>query len=146
MFPDRFEGVNRIGMEDPMRDIAYEQRELANAARNEREVERAPLAERKEAQEAFFQAIKHNPEIVAERVGWLLDGQYGMGPMLQARNVTKRMNRPALYSQMIAVLDHNCPRAMAVAAWKKLSSKEQAKLQSLIETVIEEFDASQREG
>ena len=146
MFPDRFEGVNRIGMEDPMRDIAYEQRELADAARNEREVERAPLAERKEAQEAFFQAIKHHPEIVAERVAWLLDGQYGMGPMLQAHNVTKRMNRPALYSQMIAVLDHNCPRAMAVAAWKKLSSKEQAKLQSLIETVIEEFDASQREG
>ena len=128
-----------------MRDLAYEQRELADAARNEREVERAPLAERKEAQEAFFQTIKHNPAIVAERVTWLLDGQYGMGAMLQAHSVTKRSNRPAAYSQMIAVLDHNCPRAMAVAAWKKLTAKEQTKLQQLLETAIEEFDASQRE-
>jgi hypothetical protein len=128
-----------------MRDLAYEQRELADAARNEREIERAPLAERKEAQRAFFQAIKHSPEIIAERVSWLLEGQYGMGPMLQAHNVTKRMNRPAAYCQIIAVLDHNCPRVMAVAAWKKLTAKEQTKLQQLVETAIEVFDASQRE-
>ena len=129
-----------------MRDIEYEKREIADALRNERLVNEAPLAERKEGQRSFFEAIKHTSAVVAERVTWLLDGQYGMGPMLLARNVTSRSNRPALYSQMIAVLDHNCPRAMAVAAWKKLSTKEQAKLQQLIETAIESFDASQREG
>ena len=129
-----------------MRDIEYEKREIADALRNERLVNEAPLAERKEGQRSFFESIKHTPAVVAERVTWLLDGQYGMGPMLLARNVTSRSNRPAMYSQMIAVLDHNCPRVMAVAAWKKLSTKEQAKLQQLIETAIESFDASQREG
>lgn len=127
------------------RDLAYEQRELAEAVSNEQAVERAPLAERKEGQRSFFEAIKFAPAAVAERVGWLLDGQYGMGPMLQAHNVTKRMNRPALYCQMIAVLDHNCPRRMAVDAWKKLTKSEQAKLQQLIEDEIEQYEARQRE-
>jgi hypothetical protein len=128
-----------------MHDLAYEQREIDDAIRVENEVNRSPPAERKEAREAFFQAMKHHPEFVAERVGWLLDGQYGMGAMLMARNATSRSNRPAFYSQMIAVIEHNCPRTMAVAAWKKLTAEEQAKLQQLIETVIEEFDAGQRE-
>ena len=128
-----------------MRDLAYEQRELDDAIRNEREVERAPLAVRKEAQQEFFDAIKLHPSVVAERVGWLLEGQYGKGPQLQAFNVTARMNRPAAYSQMIAVLDHNCPRNMAVAAWKKLTKLEQRKLQQLIEAEIESFEARQRE-
>jgi hypothetical protein len=129
-----------------MRDLAYEQREIASAIKNEQAVERAPLAERKEAQQSFFETIKHHPEIIAERVLWLLEGQYGQGAMLLAHNITARSNRPAAYCQMIAVLDHNCPRRMAAEAWKKLTSKEQAKLERLLETTIEEFDASQREG
>jgi len=127
-----------------MRDTDYEQREIELALKNEREIERAPLADRKEAQQSFFEAIKQYPEIVAERVGWLLDGQYGAGAMLLARNVTSRSNRPAAYSQMIAVLDHNCPRRMAAEAWKKLTPKEKTKLQQLIEDEIEQFDARQR--
>jgi hypothetical protein len=129
-----------------MRDLAYEQREINDAIRNEKMVDAAPLAVRKEAQQAFYDAIKTSPERVAERVGWLLEGQYGQGPMLQAHNFTSRMNRPAAFSQMIAVLDHNCPRRMAVEAWKKLSKPQQAKLQRLIEAEIEQYDARQREG
>lgn len=128
------------------RDIAYEQREIAEAIRNEQAVERASIAERKEGQESFFNAIKFSPDIVAERVGWLLDGHYGMGAMLQAHNATKRMNRPAMYCQMIAVLDHNCPRRMAVDAWKRLSKTEQNKLLRLIEDEIEQYEASLREA
>lgn len=128
------------------RDIAYEQRELAEAAAHERMVEQSPLADRKAGQRDFFEVIKHSPEIIAERIGWLLDGNYGMGPMLQARNTTSRMNRPAIFTQMIAVLDHGCPRRMAVEAWKKLSKAEQNKLQQIVETTIEEYEASQREG
>ena len=124
-----------------MRDIAYEQREIQSALAHEREVDRAPLAERKEAQNDFLEAIQKYPEVVAERVGWLLDGQYGMGAMLLAHNVTARMNRPAAYSQMIAVLDHNCPKRMAAEAWKKLTKPQQAKLQREIEAVLAQFDS-----
>jgi hypothetical protein len=129
-----------------MRDLAYEQRELEEARRNEREVDSAPLAERKAAQAEFVDALKHSPSIIAERVGWLLEGQYGMGAMLQAHAITSRMNRPATYTQMIAVLDHNCPRRLAVDAWKKLTKPEQKKLQQLIEAEIESYEARQREG
>jgi hypothetical protein len=127
------------------RDHAYEQREIADALNHERQIERAPLAERKEGQKDFLEAIRRYPEIVAERVGWLLDGQYGMGAMLLAHNVTSRSNRPAAYCQMIAVLDHNCPRNMAVAAWKKLTKPQQHKLLSLVEGEIEQYEARQRD-
>ena len=129
-----------------MRDIAYEQREIQSAIAEERRVEAAPLAERKEGQTSYFDSIKNAPEVIAERVGWLLEGNYGHGWQLRALSATARMNRPALYSQMIAILDHQCPSRMAVDAWKKLTKAEQGKLQRLVEQVIEAHDAEMAQG
>jgi len=116
--------------------------ELAMAARDEREINNQSLEERKEAQENFLDVMRNDPEAVAERIGWLLEGNYGEGQMLMARNTTKRMNRPSIFTQLVAVFEWRCPRNMAVAAWKKLSKAKQNRLQSAIEVAIHDFDAS----
>jgi hypothetical protein len=119
---------------------AYEQNELAAARRHEQEVDGSPLAERKENQANFLWAMRERPDIVAEQVDWLLEGNYGYGAKLMAFQATSRMNRPALFTQLIAVYEWMCPRRMAVDAWKKLSAGEKARLQAAVESVIANHD------
>jgi hypothetical protein len=75
----------------------YEVRSMNEAFRREQEIERAPLSERKEAQAGFLEAMRGDPALVAERISWLLDGNYGHGEMMRARRVVEnpRMNRRA---------------------------------------------------
>ena len=116
----------------------YERRELADAQRRLEEVERAPLAERKEAAAEFFEAMRDNPDIVAERVGWLLDGSYGYGPMMKAKQVlgSPRMNRSAALTQMVAAYEWSSPSAMTRAAWKKLTKAQQDALERAVQEEI----------
>ena len=123
-----------------MYDPAYVIQETDNARREEAAINRAPLRDRKEAQQAFYDAMATDPEIVGERLGYLLDGNYGAGPLFMAMQATKRMNRPAMFTQLVAVFEWNCPREMAVAAWKKLTPKQKATLQRTIEDAIQAFD------
>ena len=112
----------------------YERNERANALKHEREIEAAPLADRKDAQKSFLEAMRERPQIVGERLGWLFDGNYGYGPMVIAKEVLARprMNREAILTQMIAVFEWMCPRRMAVEAWKKLTPAEKDKLSKVI--------------
>jgi hypothetical protein len=123
----------------------YERRERMEAIRREQEVERAPLRDRKEAQQSFLEAMRERPAIVASRIGWLLDGNYGYGPMVMAKQVlgSPRMNREAALTQMIAVHEWMVPRRMAAEAWKKLTSAEKA---SLSEAVAEEIREAEEEA
>ena len=58
------------------RDQEYERREFNEAGQKLREVEKAPLAERKEAAAEFLAAMRDNPQLIGERIGWLLGGSY----------------------------------------------------------------------
>lgn len=103
------------------------------------EVEKAPLAERKDAAKEFFEAMRDTPDIVGERVGWLIDGNYGYGAMLKAKQTlaaSKRANKAAQLNVLIAALEWRCPGAMAVAMWKKLTPAEKAKLDHAIQAEI----------
>jgi hypothetical protein len=122
----------------------YDYKELASARRHEQEVDTSPLAERKAGQADFLEVMKKRPEVVAERIDWLLAGNYGSGEMMMARNLTPRMNRPAILSQLIAVFEWHCPRRMAVDAWKKLTAKQKATLDSHIEDVLHAYDTEDR--
>ena len=117
----------------------YERREITEAQQKLREVQRAPLADRKEAQEEFLGAMR-DPELVAERVGWLIAGNYGYGPMLLAKRTvaSPRMNRVAALTQMIGAYEWQCPEDMARAAWKKLSAGEQARLEKAVQKAIDD--------
>ena len=116
----------------------YERNELAMARRHEQEIDRAPLSDRKEAQQSFFEAMRDDPGVVAERIGWLLDGNYGFGSMKMAQQVlaSPRMNRRAALVQSIAVSEWMCPRRMAIDAWKKLTPAQKQLLDAAVDVVI----------
>jgi hypothetical protein len=117
----------------------YEAREARMYHAQVAEIEKAPLSERKEAASDFLAAMKHYPDTVAERVGWLIDGNYGKGSYDAARRVLAmgaRANKAATLTQMIAQLEWRCPARMAAAAWKKLSPSEKARLDHAVKSMI----------
>jgi hypothetical protein len=118
--------------------VEYERRELADAHKKLDEVKRAPLADRKEAQREFLEAMRAHPDLVGERIGWLLDGNYGYGPMLLAKRVlgSPRMNRSAALTQMVGALEWQSPEDMTRAVWKKLSASEKARLESVVQAIL----------
>lgn len=121
----------------------YEQREIREAHKHLEEINKAPLADRKEAATAFFEAMAERPRLVGERVGWLLDGNYGYGSMLLARNILshKRMNRVAALTQMVGAFEWQSPEVMTRQAWKRLSAGEKNELARAVEHAIEAAEA-----
>jgi hypothetical protein len=115
----------------------YEMREAAEFHREMSEADKGSLAERKEACREFAQAMR-DPALVAERVGWLIDGNYGYGAMQAAKRAiaATRSNRQAILTHMIGAIEWKCPARMAVTAWKKLSSAEKAALAKAINAEI----------
>jgi len=121
--------------------VEYENRMRAEAMKKVTKVERAPLADRKEAQREFAEALKA-PDLIAERLGWLIDGNYGYGEMMRAKQVLKspRMNREAALVQMVACYEWLCPQRGAMEAWKKLTAPEKKMLSRAVEIVISEAE------
>ena len=118
----------------------HEINEISHYMREVAEVEKAPLHERKEAAAEFYDAMAHHPETVGERVGWLLDGNYGQGAYLKAKQVlgmSKRANKIASLTQMTAGAEWRCPFRLAVAAWKKLTPAQKAALDKAIQAEID---------
>ncbi len=119
----------------------YENRMLQEAYRAEQEVEKAPLSDRKEAQAEFLEALK-DPALIAERIGWIIDGSYGYGQMVKAKRVvaSPRMNREAALVHLVAVYEWRCPARMSVDAWKKLTPAEKKMLSKAVQIVISEAE------
>jgi hypothetical protein len=84
--------------------------------------ETLPLAERKANAMEWFKDLSDNYKMVAERVGWLLNGSYGKGSHDSACRVlaSPRMNQVAWCAITIANLEWRCPAKMAIESWKKL--------------------------
>jgi hypothetical protein len=136
------ESLAKANIKSPSQ-VEYERRELAEANQQLRAVEKAPLADRKEAAASFFETMRDRPEVVGERVGWLLDGNYGYGSMLLAKRVlsSPRMNRAATLTHMVAAFEWSTPGAMARAGWKKLTPSQQGALDRAVLKVIREAEA-----
>ena len=128
-----------VGMASPSE---YERRERQEAQQRLTEVERAPLADRKEAAAEFLAAMRDDPELVAERVGWLLNGSYGYGQQLRAKQIlgSPRMNRSAALTHLTAAYEWSTPSALAMAAWKKLTKAQQVALEKAVQVVIRDAD------
>ena len=123
----------------------YERRERSEAQQKLREVEKAPLADRKEAAAEFLVAMRDHPGLVAERIGWLLDGNYGYGPMKMAKQVLEstRMNRRAALTHLIGAFEWSTPSAMAISGWKKLTEKQQAALDKAVDAAIRDAERTE---
>lgn len=117
---------------------AYEQREVTSFQRELREVERLPLSERRENLREFTEVLQRDPELVAERIGWLLNGSYGRGSYTKAMQVANspRMNQGAWLVQTIAALEWQVPQKMTAQAWHTLSGAQRSNLEWLIQREI----------
>ena len=116
----------------------YERQSRDEAFRREIEIERAPLSDRKVNARKFFELMRYDPALVAERVGWIIDGSYGYGEMMKAKQIVAnpRMNRVAALNCLIALYEWQCPRRLCVEAWKKLTTAQKNMLDKAIEVVI----------
>jgi hypothetical protein len=127
-------------------NTAYEARERTRYHQQRSEVECDPLSDRQAARTDWLEAMRDTPQIVAERVSWLLAGDYGYGAMHVAREVATntRMNRVAGLGQMIASLEWRCPAVFAIGAWKQLTTNQQnavtREIQRAINTFIDEAE------
>ena len=116
----------------------YERREVEDFQRQMREVERLPLSERKENAQEFAEVLHRDPELVAERIGWVLNGSYGRGAYTKALQVARspRMNQGAWLVQTVAALEWSVPTRMTAQAWHTLSAAQRKNLERLVQREI----------
>jgi hypothetical protein len=120
----------------------YERNEALALVRQLDAIRRAPLRDRVEAREAWAQALK-DPGLVAERVGWLLNGSYGYGACLRAKRIMEsRGNKVAALAWLTAALEWNCPAPFAVQQFILLSATEQTRVNDEIAREIETTEVS----
>jgi len=102
-----------------------------------------PLHIRQERRAEFARDMADSPELVAERVEWLIDGSYGYGAYQLADQIrgNKRMNRVAALSQLVGSVEWGCSSLEARKAFLSLSRGQQAKINTTIEKVIADKDA-----
>ena len=119
---------------------AYEARERATFQADLREIERDPLRERQEGAADFAHVMRYDPEMVGERVGWLLDGSYGSGAQQAAQEVLARprLNRQAWLTTTVGTLDWRSPQRMTAASYNKLPAAQKAALNAAIDRAIRE--------
>jgi hypothetical protein len=119
--------------------------ELLQFRKQMEEVEKAPLAERKEGAVDWYNALMNDHMGVAQKVGWLLYGNYGGGSYASACRVlaSPRMNQVAWCAITIANLEYRCPAKFAIQAWKKLPVE---KRYLVNEAIRQEIADAKREG
>lgn len=97
-----------------------------------------------ENMQELYTYSKQDPELIAERIGWLLDGNYGFDEMEQAENVLRRprMNQRAILYQMIAYHEfYQVSQAQANRVYNALTKTEQARLNEFIQMVVDKHKA-----
>ena len=106
-----------------------------------REWAQAPLAERREAR-ANYTSLLCDPPLLIERVGWMLDGNYGEIEMILAKEVltNKRCNRAARLSVLIAGLECFCPDREALAAYKALGLDQRNAVDAALAALLSAHD------
>jgi hypothetical protein len=116
----------------------YEINEHRIAQKEGAEIDHLPLNERKENAQRFYEAMRDDPAAVAERLGWLIDGNYGAGQQSMARQIvlSPRMNRAAALNGLVGTYEYRCPARMVATAWKRLTAGQKAKLDSALQVVI----------
>lgn len=122
----------------------YEQQEINRALQRERDLPPLSRSDRAAVLQQLVAYLK-DPKHVTGNAALLLKGDYGYGEMLLARQPTKKMNRAAILVQLLMVYDHNCPRRIAIEAWKQLTKKQQKALQSALDKALADHDKAMAE-
>ena len=107
-------------------------------------VESAPLSDRREARAAWGESLRNQPELIGERVTWLLDGCYGKGSYDAAHEVASNpsMNRVAWMGQTIAALEWHCANRDARKEWLALPIGKRKAVGRAIQKAITSWEES----
>ena len=117
----------------------YEDRERMKTNQKLNDLSHEPLKIRQENRAEYARAMNITPEIVAERIEWMIEGCYGHGSYLICQDILKRtrMNRIAMLSQMIGGLEWNCSSLAARQAYLTLTKAGQARIDKAIQAIID---------
>jgi hypothetical protein len=124
----------------------YESNERAMLAIQIARVESAPLVDRRAGRDSLAEALTV-PGLIEERLRWLLEGCYGYGAMMKAKEIAaSKMNRPAALMQLLGAVEWQCPGSMTRAMYLKLSPADQQALNAVIMAVIDSQEVEAREA
>lgn len=99
--------------------------------------ERGSPKEKREAFEGWRNALQ-DPELIAERIGWLLAGHYGKGAYDAAwEAVDSRFIKPTTsLLAIIAALEWMVPRTMALKAEQQITPSQLAAVFGAVENMV----------
>lgn len=117
----------------------YSHAERINALKRLNDAVKQSLTDRKEAKATWFEALTKYPDLIPQRIDWLINGSYGYGEMLLAKEVLARTrsNRVAALAQLIACFEWGCDAASARSAFRQLTPEQQARVNNSIQAVID---------
>lgn len=124
------------------RDHEYVERERRIYEKQMKEIDNAPRHDKNESQGEFLDNCKNKPEIVAERIHWLLLGSYDyyanyLAWLAVKNNKPGSVGRRATLFHLIAAVEWRCPRSYAQKTWRALTDTEKATLDRLIDAEID---------
>lgn len=119
----------------------YEAREMAEFRRQLANVDR-------EGGKAFKKAMAEEPELVAQRVSWLLSGCYGWGSCHAAHDVlgNLKMNREAWLVSTIGSLEWMSAPATTHKNWRQMSAAQKETLSRAVQSVIADAEKEVQES
>ena len=133
----------REAIREDERDFARTMRELNAINENVRSSERLALMK------TARRLLANDPEIVAERAGWLFAGQFGRGAQLAALAIVDGRSPDRLFDlvRMTLALDDRVPFDITEYVWDDMPLAQQRRVRSLAEREIsQEIDRMVRES
>ncbi len=123
-----------------MDDQAYAVRERYQYVMERQRREHAPLVDRWAARQDYV-VLLQSPDLLADRVAWVLEGQYGYGARMAAQDILRRprMNRVAALGMLVADVECQCPGRFAVQAWKAITVAQQGAVVAAVTQAITEY-------
>ena len=120
----------------------YIEREMKIMSKDAAKIEALPMVERRESYQIFSADMAAFPQIIAERIGWLLNGSYGFGQMILAQRALDSRNPKAHLFRLIAIFEWRTGKSYAAKAWRMASEATKEALNKAIDAEIEYFKSN----
>ena len=118
----------------------YEEREYKEFKRQLLSTLELSKKDKLEARAELLEALRNDPKLVAQRINWMIDGNYGYGAYRQAWSLIDRprANRAAWMVQTIGALEWQVYPNDVVTLWKQLTPSQKQRLEEEVKKVIHE--------
>lgn len=118
----------------------YKTREILRTASEISRIESQPLKHKREASQEFFDRLVNFPDLVANQISWIFNGDYGYGYQEIAMSYfdrPKRFNINANLIKLIGIAEYRCPARQARQAYNMLSITQKNDINKLIDKEVQ---------